>query len=233
MNTTPERCRAGLPIGLLAALVIGAWASPGSTLAAAEPTVVAPGPPPSVHLEGYTGKPTQSFAFAGEGFVPGEQVDIYLGSQATQPLVTVSADSQGKIAARDVPIPMIDAGDYSLSFVGQASRSPFSVGFNVQGFRPWVVLDAYYLLPHSGVGFSGQDFVPGEPVQVYLNTRDSQPVAQYTADATGRLSAKSAFELPDLTGINRLVFVGQQSQAEIVATFAVAEPALDPTPTPR
>jgi hypothetical protein len=180
--------------------------------------------PPSVHLDTYTGKPTQRFSFAGVGFVPGEQVDVYLGAQATAPLTSVTADGRGDITGRDMVIPSVSPGDYTLSFVGLGSNKPVSVGFNVQGFHPWTILDHFYVTPHTGVGFEGTDFVPGEVVQVFLNTRLSQPVAQVTADADGRFRTTNAFTLPDLTGNNELIFVGQQSQTEVTATFAAATP---------
>jgi hypothetical protein len=177
---------------------------------------------PAVQLETFTGKPTHTFGFSGTGFVPGEQVDVYLGPASADPLATIAADGRGDITGHDMAIPLISPGDYSLAFVGRDSRTPVSVGFNIQGFHPWAVLDNYYPTPRAGVGFSGTDFVPGEVVQVYLNTRVSQPVAQVTADASGRFAVRNAFTLPDLTGNNQLIFVGQQSQTEVTATFAAA-----------
>jgi hypothetical protein len=179
--------------------------------------------PPTVHLDAYTGKPTHTFSFSGSGFVPGEQVDVYVG-QARDPLTTVSADSRGDITGQNMAIPLIAAGDYRLAFVGRSSQAPVSVGFNVQGFHPWAVLDKYYIAPQSSVGFEGQDFIPGEVVQVYLNSRLSQPVAQVTADGNGHFAVANAFQLPSLTGNNQLIFVGQQSQTEVTATFAAATP---------
>jgi hypothetical protein len=64
------------------------------------------------------------------------------------------------------------------------------------------------------------DFVPGESVQVYLNDRLSPPVAQATADTDGRLRGTNVFSLPELSGTNQLIFVGQQSQTAVTAAFA-------------
>lgn len=192
--------------------------------------------PPTVHLDAYTGKPTHHFSFSGSGFVPGEQVDVFLdnprsdsfGSQASEPLASVAADPRGELASHELTIPQVAPGDYRLAFVGRTSHAPVSVGFNVQGFHPWAVLDNYSIAPHQSVGFEGQDFVPGEVVQVYLNSRLSQPVAQATADAQGHFALHDAFELPDLVGHNQLIFVGQQSQTEVTATFAAATSAPRP-----
>jgi hypothetical protein len=180
--------------------------------------------PPAVRLDAYTGKPTHSFGFSGTGFVPGEQVDVYLGPTSAAPLATFAADTRGAIGGHDMAIPLISPGDYTLAFVGRDSHTPVSVGFNIQGFHPWAILDNYYVTAQTGVGFSGTDFVPGEVVQVYINTRLSQPVAQVTADANGRFEVRNAFNSPDLTGNNQLIFVGQQSQTEVTATFATVVP---------
>jgi hypothetical protein len=190
------------------------------------PAIVLAGTPytPTIHLESYTGKPSQSFSFSASGFAPSEAVDIYLGDQSAGALATVSADGQGSIASQHLSIPSMSPGDYRLVCVGRTSQSPASVGFNVQGFHPWAVLDNYYLAPQSGVGFRGEDFVPGEVVQVYLNSRLSQPISQVTADSNGHFAVDNALPLPNVTGDNELIFVGQQSQTEVTATFAVATP---------
>jgi hypothetical protein len=195
------------------------------------PTIVAAQPaaqPPNVQLDTYTGKPTHAFGFSGTGFAPGEEVDVYLGARASDPLVSVSADGRGEIESRSTTIPFVAPGDYSLTFVGQASHKPVSVGFNVQGFAPWAVLDNYYVSPGSGVGVRGEDFIPGEVVQIYLNTRLSDPVTQLTADTNGHFAVTNAFALPQLTGNNQLIFVGQQSQTEVSATFSAATPQSSP-----
>jgi len=199
----------------------------GSPMTAAAQTT---GQPPTVHLDAYTGKPSHNFGFSGSGFVPGEQVDVYLGPQIGDPVMTIGADGEGAISGHNTNIPFINPGDYSLAFVGRSSHTPVSVGFNVQGFHPWAVLDNYYIAPHASVGFDGEDFIPGEVVQVYLNTRLSDPIAQVSADANGHFAVNNAFELPSLTGNNQLIFVGQQSQTEVTATFAAATPPTPSTP---
>jgi hypothetical protein len=201
---------------LIVTLTVLIFASP--MLAIAQTT----GVPPTVHLDSYTGKPTHAFAFSGTNFAPGEAVDIYLGDRTAGPLATVSADGQGNITAQSLTIPSTTPGDYQLVFLGRTSQSPASVGFNVQGFHPWVVLNNYYIAPQSGVGFRGEDFVPSELIQVYLNTRLSQPVAELTADTNGHFSVDNACSLPNVTGENQLIFVGQQSQTEVMASFAAA-----------
>jgi hypothetical protein len=92
---------------------------------------------PNVHLDVYAGKPAQTLAFTGAGFVPNEAVDVSLGTQA---LTTVTADAEGRIPRASVAVPFLSAGDYTVSFVGRTSGIPVTVGYNIQAFRPWVVL---------------------------------------------------------------------------------------------
>src|SRR5207237_494875 len=87
--------------------------------------------------------------FPGLGFLPREIVDVRLGGLGGSPLATFPSDAQGNVAAQNVPLPLIQAGDYLLYFVGEHSQTPVSIGFNIQGFTPWVVLDSYSVAPYS------------------------------------------------------------------------------------
>jgi hypothetical protein len=90
----------------------------------------------------YAGKPAQTLAFTGTGFVPNEAVDVSLGDQ---PLTTITADAEGRILRASIGVPLLSAGDYTVSFVGRTSRIPVAVAYNIQGFRPWVALHNYYV----------------------------------------------------------------------------------------
>jgi hypothetical protein len=97
-----------------------------------------------------------------------------------------------------------------------------SVGFNVQGFTPWVVLDSYSAAPYAAIGFTGEDFVPGDQIEVYLGRRSGQPLTRVAADENGHFGVRNAFNLPDAAqGDQQLVFVAHQSGAEIIAKFVV------------
>jgi hypothetical protein len=177
---------------------------------------------PKIMLDTYSVKSNHTFGFSGSGFAPNEPVDVRLGGLGGAPLASFPSDAQGNVTAQDVPLPLVQAGDYLLYFVGEQSQTPVSIGFNVQGFSPWVVLDTYAAAPYSAMGFTGQDFVPGEPVAVYLGKRTGQPLLRLAADAQGQFAVRSAFNLPDLPhGDQQLLFVGQQSGVEIVAKFVV------------
>ena len=177
---------------------------------------------PRIALDTYSAKSNHTFGFTGSGFAPNEPVDVRLGGLGGSPLASFPSDAQGNVTAQEVPLPLIQAGDYLLYFVGEQSQTPVSIGFNVQGFAPWVVLDTYSAAPYSAMGFTGQDFVPGEPIAVYLDRRSAQPLLRLAADANGQFALKNAFNLPDLPhGDQTLLFVGQQSGVEITAKFVV------------
>jgi hypothetical protein len=177
---------------------------------------------PKITLDTYSAKSDHTFSFTGSGFAPGELIDVRLGGLGGSPLASVPSDAQGNVAAQGVPLPLVQAGDYVLYFVGEQSQTPVSVGFNIQGLTPWVVLDTYSAAPYSAMGFTGQDFVPSEPVEVYLGDRSGQPLLRLAADANGQFAVKNAFELPDLArGDQRLLFVGLQSGAVVEAKVVV------------
>jgi hypothetical protein len=177
---------------------------------------------PKITLDTYSAKSSHTFGFSGSGFAAREQVDVRLGGLGGSPLASVPSDAQGNVTAQDVPLPLIQAGDYLLYFVGDRSQTPVSIGFNVQGFSPWVVLDNYSAAPYSAMGFTGQDFVPGEEIEVYLGRRTGQPLLRLAADANGQFTVKNAFYLPDLArGDQQLLFVGHQTGAQITAKFVV------------
>jgi hypothetical protein len=177
---------------------------------------------PKIALDTYSTKSNHAFGFTGTGFLPSELVDVRMGGLGGSPLAAFQSDSQGTVTAQNVPLPRVEAGDYLLYFVGEQSQTPVSIGFNVQGLSPWVVLNSYSVAPYSTIGFTGQDFVPNEEIDVYLGPRTGGPLLRLAADANGQFAVKNAFNLPDTAhGDQQLLFVGDQSGAQITAKFAV------------
>lgn len=174
--------------------------------------------PPKIELEQYTAKPEQPFNFTGSGFIPGEDVDLRLGSLQGNLLTTVTADDKGQISG-NASLPLMSGGDYPLFFVGKRSQLPTSVGFNAQDFNPWIVLDNYSPPPYYQMGFTAEDFAPGEDVFVYLNQQSGDPLAKLRADKDGKIAAKEAVSLAPLKGENTLIFVGQHTGKTATAKF--------------
>jgi len=185
--------------------------------------------PPTVTLDAYTSKPGQSVGFAGGGFIPGENVHVYLGRASGQ-LASAKATEGGAVSGR-LKIPALPAGTYTLTLVGESSQTPASVGLNVQSFTPWVVLDRYALAPGERVGFIGQGFAPGEQVLVYLNSLHANPVMRVTADPAGQIIAQDTWAPSGAPAQNVLTFVGQMSKATATAEFTI-QPAAQSTSSP-
>lgn len=189
---------------------------------------------PTVQLDTYSVKPKQGFGFAGGGFLSGELVEVRLrtpGRVSTQVLTTVSANAGGNMSGHAV-VPMLPEGNYSIVFVGQQSQTSAEVGFTIQGFHPWVVLSTYTPSAQTRLGFTGQDFAPGEQVLVYLNEQPGESqhagvkgqgdaVARVQADSSGRFSVSDFWQVPEMSGQNTLIFVGQQSGAVATTTVTI------------
>jgi hypothetical protein len=187
--------------------------------------------PPTVVLGAYTSTPGQVVNFAGNGYIAGEVVKIYLGP-STVPLASAKATALGTVTGH-LQVPTLPPGTYSLKMVGESSQFPASVGLNIQGFTPWVVLDRYTLMPGEGQGFIGQGFAPGEMVLVYLNATQGTPALRVTADFSGRVVVQDTWIPASVSGRNVLTLVGQQSKASTSAAFTViprAEPTTTTTP---
>lgn len=184
--------------------------------------------PPTVTLDAYTGTPGQTVGFTGSGFIPGEEALVYLG-KATTPLVDARATDTGAISGH-LQVPALEAATYTLTVVGSVSQTPISIGFSIQGYAPWVVLDRYALTSGQGLGFIGQGFAPNEPVLIYLNGVTGNPALHLTADSSGRIVEQDTW-MPSVTsGHNVLTFVGQWSKVSTVAEFMVL-PSAPPSPT--
>lgn len=175
--------------------------------------------PPTVTLDTYTGKPGQVVGFAGNGFIAGELVRVYLGPSRS-PLVSVRATDGGAVNGQ-LPIPALSPGTYTLTMVGANSQAPASVGFSIQGFAPWVVLDRYFIAPGESIGLTGQDFAPGEQVLVYLNSPKGNPVMHLVADTAGQISEQDTWTPTGISGRNTLIFVGQSSKASTSVDFTI------------
>jgi hypothetical protein len=186
--------------------------------------------PPTIALDAYTSQPGAAIGFAGSGFIPRETVNVYLGTPALS-LAHVAATDRGTVSGR-LEIPILSPGNYTLTFVGKSGQTPVSVGFNIQGFAAWVVLDHYALTAGEGLGFIGQGFSPSEQVFVYLNSSRGTPAMRLTADSSGRVTVQDTWIPSGVSGQNVLTLIGQSSKVTAKAEFTIV-PAAQPTPTPQ
>lgn len=220
INTTVEAIPANLAPGTYVLLVEGVRSH-----RRAQATFQMHWIPPTVRLDTYSVKPEHGFGFSGSGFMPNEVVEVHLNSPTGGRLAATGANDVGNVTGR-VLVPLLPEGDYSLFFVGRQSQTPVTVGLNIQGFHPWVVLDTYAPSIHARMGFHGEDFAPNEEVLVYLNQQTGEPIVRIQTDASGRIVAPAAWEVPKLSGENTLSFVGQKSGAMVITSFTIAPKAV-------
>jgi hypothetical protein len=194
----------------------------GSATAQAElvvwPTV------PHLKATAESGPAGTAYSLSGEGFMPGERVAVYLDSIATPPLsVTTSGD--GRIAFAGLRIPVAAEGNHT--FVVEGTHGDIAaVSFTEWAVTPFLLLSTYSSLPERPVSVSGQGFVPGETIHLFLaNTL----VGTATADDRGALHASPAFTIPsNARGPLPVVVVGTLSGRPARTTLDVLpfEPSL-------
>jgi len=187
---------------------------------------------PWVNPSVYSATPNQTIALKGGSFTPGEEVQVHFRSMNDPPIATIKADQYGNVDAKDVVVPFAPEGNSSFIVVGKESNAPVTVPFTILGFYPWVGLSSYTPHPQEMVGFSGQDFAPNEPVQVFLNGLGKNPIATVYSDTKGHFETAGVYEIPlELAGKNTFDFLGQKSGKPVSVAFEVRplEPVLELT----
>lgn len=194
--------------------------------------------PPQISFDANSGKPGQSFGFAGNGFSPNEGVEVRLSTPDEMPpmrtsflLATATANARGEVAGRAIVPFLLPAGNYLLLVMRSQDQAPIIQNFAILAFSPWVVLEDYAPMPHDFLGFQGEDFAAGETVQVYLDQQTNQPILQVQAGPDGQFVAHHAVESPDQPGAHTLIFVGSTSKVVARVSFEVQAP--QPTPMPQ
>lgn len=177
--------------------------------------------PPAIRLDAYTGPPGYVFGVSGSGFASNEKVDVFIGTMKGPALATLTTGEGGRLMG-SVTVPERPKGDYTLYFVGRVSATSTSVGFSIQGFKPWVTLETYAPAVGATLRASGHDFASGEKVLVYLNTASGKPLTTVQAGNQGEFSNASVMEISDqLTGHQTLIFVGEKSRVSTQTAFDV------------
>lgn len=112
-----------------------------------------------LELDSYTVRVGEPVGPRGEGFLPGDQLRVYLSSSPSVSLAEAQADTQGRFAIAEVKLPGPDDGDRTVVVQGETSGVRVQRTFSVVGYSPWVVLDRYAVKPGETIGFSGYDLL--------------------------------------------------------------------------
>jgi hypothetical protein len=182
--------------------------------------LVTPGGVGSVTIVGKAaGKPGSTVGISATGFGPGEKVHVFWGRVAGTPADTLTADSAGHIMAQ-VPVGVAPVGPTTLVLVGTKTQTTATAAYQMLGMYPSTVMHPWAAKAGRPVGFTGNGFVPGEQVLIYLNSTNGMPAMTTTADSQGGF--KVGFIIPfGLRGKQSLTAVGNQSRAATTSGFDV------------
>jgi len=186
---------------------------------------------PSVYPSAYFLLPGESLSFSGQGFMPGETVDVAERNGAPIASFAVPASAAFE-ALSPYAIPLEWAGSTrELVLTGRDSGGISAVTFTVGQFFPNVVPSVFYVTPGQPVGFSGTGFAPGETVDMFVGT-ETTPFASLVTDATGAFAAGAAYTAPYKSdGSAQFRFVGRSTNAvgSIGISVGTLSPQLQPS----
>jgi hypothetical protein len=146
---------------------------------------------PHLKASAESGPAGTAYSPSGEGFMPGERVAVYLDSMAALP-VAVTTSGDGRIALTGLRVPVAAEGNHTFVVTGTQGDIA-AVSFTERAVTPFLLLSTYSSLPERPVSVSGQGFVPGEAVHLFLA---GTLVGTATADDRGALHASPAFTIP-------------------------------------
>jgi hypothetical protein len=187
---------------------------------------------PTTVMHPWAAKAGHPVGFTGGGFVPGEQVLIYLNSTNGMPAMTTTADSAGGFKVGFI-IPFGLRGKQSLTAVGNQSRAATTSGFDVLPYLPSAQASTYGAMPGTTVSFYATGFAANEVVLVYA--AHNQLVTAFRVNSKGAAAAAGSYIVPNAPGALHFALVGQKSGGIAGVKFAVtggAQGATVPTQPP-
>lgn len=187
---------------------------------------------PTTVMHPWAAKAGHPVGFTGGGFVPGEQVLIYLNSTNGMPAMTTTANSAGGFKVGFI-IPFGLRGKQSLTAVGNQSRAATTSGFDVLPYLPSAQASTYGAMPGTTVSFYATGFAANEVVLVYA--AHNQLVTAFRVDSKGAAAAAGSYIVPNSPGYLHFMLVGQKSGGVAGVKFAVtgsAQGATVPTQPP-
>ena len=187
---------------------------------------------PQVKFGPQVGQPGAVVTASLNGFAPMETINVYWNTLSGQPLTTFQADGGGGVGQGKLTVPYGAVGENTFLFVGAKSHSLVAANFLMLNLYPTVKLSNYAIKADNLISFSGKGFGPGEPVLVFLNSTEGQPLAVVSADSSGSFKNAPGFVIPYvLKGKQTLIFMGEQSRAPDTVSFTVLpySPQVEPS----
>jgi hypothetical protein len=182
---------------------------------------------PTVQISSYAIQAGNPLTFSGKAFGPGERIQVYLNTLSGPPLTTVQANVTGTFGQTSgFVVPFALKGSQTLIFIGEQSRAPATVNFDILPYTPTAQPSTYGGLPGTTVSFYASGFAHSEVVHVYVGrtaTSTGDMVTCFRADSQGSALAAGAYTVPGSVAAGKLTFAldGVQSGATATATFQV------------
>jgi hypothetical protein len=182
---------------------------------------------PVIHVSAQSNTPGSALSISGTGFASGEKVTFTLGSATS----SSTADSSGS-ANGSLVIPSIAAGTYAITGTGQTSGALGMDFFYVGTFYPNAFPSSYYAIPGQTISFSGSGFGSSETINLYVASSGTQPIANFTSDASGGFKNAGSSTVPFSAAGTTLTFrlLGQTSRVSVDLPVSIGQ--LFPSATP-
>ncbi|HEX4661299.1 MAG TPA: hypothetical protein VH307_28220 [Streptosporangiaceae bacterium] len=179
---------------------------------------------PTTVMHPWAVKAGHPVGFTGSGFVPGEQVLIFLNSTGGMPALTTTAGSTGAFRIGFI-VPFGLKGKQSLTAVGNQSRAATTSGFSVLPYMPQAQASTYGAMPGTTVSFYVKGFAANEVVLVYTGGGSSgsgKLVTAFRVNSNGSAAAAGTYVIPsNVQGALHFSLVGQKSGGTAGIKFAV------------
>lgn len=133
--------------------------------------------------------PGTQVSFSGMGFAPNETIAITSSTGAS--LTSATADNSGNFNSQNFNVGFA-AGQQTYTFKGQNSNASFNVTLTVATWKPFIVLNNYYLPAGSQVQIKGSQFGANEKVNISIA---GNQVSTVTTDNSGTFTASVTIPL--------------------------------------
>jgi hypothetical protein len=207
----------------------GTPGTPGATPSAVTSPTSATAP--ALSLSSTSGLPGAAITANGQGFQPGETVDVTFNGQAVGQPTTNS----GGTWSLSFKVPSMAPGEYGVLAKGRASALSASSSFTINQGGAALSFNPTQAAPGTSLTVTGSGFQPGETVQLTFN---GATVGTSTADTNGGVSF--TLTVPTLSaGQYGVTATGQTSGVVVNSTYTiiagptpVATAAATPAPSP-
>lgn len=174
--------------------------------------------------------PESTDALSGQGFAPGETVNVFLNGVTGTLLASGAADGAGNLASLSLTTPTIPGGSYLVLAEGQTSHITAGATLNIV---PSLSTASATVKPAQSVAVTGLGFGAYESVQIQLDSGTSPILGYLSCDGSG--SCSSNVTLPSsnvLQGIHSLIGLGDSTGliANAPVTFTPAIVVASPSP---